>query len=210
MRYIIKFDGEEIGAVTTNRSMTDEEICDFAGVELAITEEDFMNMPENGKHDLDELEIVEEADDFINRLNFLQAERREARESLYEEYGDHTDDAELAWSQRRQLWDDEINQIADDAEAAGCPVHWDSDAREWRKGAHIPDYAGVRWGDLTEEEQEELLMDASAVDGRTGDNLKGSGECIIDLTHPWSVAGRVEDGEIIIDDGAVIYNPITE
>ena len=60
MRYIIKFDGEEIGAVTTNHSMTDEEICEMAGVELAITQEDFEGMPENGKYDLDELEIAEE------------------------------------------------------------------------------------------------------------------------------------------------------
>ena len=137
-RILVKYDGEVIGSVLTNHSMTHEEICKMAGVELAITEEDFMNMPENGMYDLGELEIVEEADDFINRLNFLQAERREARESLYEEYGDHTDDAELAWSQRREEYDAEINQLADEAEAAGCPVHWGNAEKEWKDGVYIP------------------------------------------------------------------------
>ena len=33
------------------------------------------------------------------------------------------------------------------------------------------------------------------------------GECIIDLEYPFSVSGRLEDGEIVIDDEAVIYNP---
>lgn len=150
--YFVKYDGEVLGSVMTDHSMTDEEICDFAGVALAITEEDFMNMPENGKHDLDELEIIEEADDFVNRLNALAVEREEACADLYDEYGGHTDDAELAWSQRREEYDAEINQLLDEAEAAGCPAHWDSDAREWRKGAYIPDYTGVRWGDLTEAE----------------------------------------------------------
>ena len=58
--YVVKFDGKEIGRVLTNHSMTDEEICESCGVELAITEEDFEGMPENGKYDLDELEIIEE------------------------------------------------------------------------------------------------------------------------------------------------------
>ena len=133
MKYIVKFENEVIGSVTTNHSMTDEEICEMAGVELAITEEDFMNMPENGKYDLDELEIVEEA----------------------------------------------------------------------------RDYTGARWGDLTEEEQEKLLKNVNAVDG-DGNEMHDDGECIIDLTHPWSVAGRVKDGEIIISDDAVIYNPVAE
>lgn len=58
--FVVKFDGEEIGRVLANHSMTDEEICEACGVELAITEEDFEDMPENGKYDLDELEIIEE------------------------------------------------------------------------------------------------------------------------------------------------------
>lgn len=59
MKWNIKMNGEVIGTVLTNHSMTDEEICEAAGVDLAITEEDFSGMPENGKYDLDDLEIVE-------------------------------------------------------------------------------------------------------------------------------------------------------
>ena len=137
MKYIVKFENEVIGSVTTNHSMTDEEICEMAGVALAITQEDFEGMPENGKYDLDELEIIEEAE----------------------------------------------------------------------QGAK--DYAGARWGDLTEAEQKKLLKNANAVDG-DGNEMHSDGECIFDLLHPYSVAGRVQDGEIIIDDGAVIYNPVVE
>lgn len=134
MKYIVKFENEVIGSVTTNHSMTDEEICDFAGVELAITQEDFEGMPENGKYDLDELEFEDE---------------------------------------------------------------------------ETTNYDGVKWGWIPEAERKELLKNANAVDGN-GNEMHDDGECIIDLTHPWSVAGRVEDGEIIIDDGAVIYNPVVE
>ena len=59
-RILVKYDGEVIGSVLTNHNMSAEEICDFAGVELAVTQEDFQGMPENGKYDLDELEIAEE------------------------------------------------------------------------------------------------------------------------------------------------------
>lgn len=59
MRWIVKFEDEILGSVLTDHAMTNEEICEFAGVELAVTQQDFENMPENGKYDLDELEIVE-------------------------------------------------------------------------------------------------------------------------------------------------------
>lgn len=57
MRYLIKFENETIGSVMTNNSLTDEQICELAGVKLAVTKEDFEN--ENG-YALEELEIVEE------------------------------------------------------------------------------------------------------------------------------------------------------
>ena len=60
MKWIVKFEGEILGMVTTNNSMTDEEICEAAGVELAHTQDEYEHSPENGKYDLDELEIVEE------------------------------------------------------------------------------------------------------------------------------------------------------
>lgn len=60
MRWLVKYEGEILGSVTTNHSMTGEEICDMAGVELARTEDDYLNSPENGKYILDELEIIED------------------------------------------------------------------------------------------------------------------------------------------------------
>lgn len=49
---------KELGSVITNHAMTAEEICDFAGVDVARTEEDYMNMSENGKYDIDNLDFV--------------------------------------------------------------------------------------------------------------------------------------------------------
>ena len=69
------------------------------------------------------------------------------------------------------------------------------------------DYEGKKWKELSESEQERLLRTANAIDGRTGNDMGQDGECIIDLEYPFSVAGRLEDGEIVIDDEAVIYNP---
>ena len=69
--------------------------------------------------------------EYIKKLNALEAGMREEREAVYEEYGDHSDDAELCWSQRRQYWDSEIDEIAEEADAAGFPVWYDSDRREW-------------------------------------------------------------------------------
>ena len=68
-------------------------------------------------------------------------------------------------------------------------------------------YIGSAWGSLRTEEQEMLLDGANAVDGRTGNNMTGDGECTIDLSvYPFSAPGRVVDGEIEIADIAVIYN----
>lgn len=60
MRWLVKYDGEVLGSVLTNHSMTDEEICEMAGVQLARTEEDYEGAPENGKYILDDLEIIED------------------------------------------------------------------------------------------------------------------------------------------------------
>ena len=64
MKWLVKYDGEILGSVTTNHRMTDEEICDFAGVDIAITEEDYEHSPENRKYILDDLEIVGEQEEF--------------------------------------------------------------------------------------------------------------------------------------------------
>ena len=60
---------------------------------------------------------------------------------------------------------------------------------------------GVIWKDLKEETKQELLANANI-----WDNVK-NGECIIDLTEKFSVEGEIVDGEIIINDNAIIYNP---
>lgn len=58
MKRIIRFEGEIIAELTTNHSMTDEEVCEACGIELARTQEDYENIPENGMYDIDDLEII--------------------------------------------------------------------------------------------------------------------------------------------------------
>ena len=76
-------------------------------------------------------------------------------------------------------------------------------------------YAGLKWSELTEEEKKFLLKEVVSVDASTGNSihLKKDGvlECTIDLTHPYSVPGKIklenDEETFIIDDDAVIYNP---
>ncbi|EJU22530.1 hypothetical protein HMPREF1143_1775 [Peptoanaerobacter stomatis] len=68
------------------------------------------------------------------------------------------------------------------------------------------------WKELTNEEQQKLMSIANAIDGRTGNNVKKSGDCIVDFGETgYSVAGRVlvteEENIIEIDSEAVIYSP---
>ena len=65
---------------------------------------------------------------------------------------------------------------------------------------------GKKWMELSEAEKNELLKNPSAVNGETG-NRCDEGECIVDLTENMSVFGEVVDGEIVINNEAVIYNP---
>jgi len=60
--------------------------------------------------------------------------------------------------------------------------------------------------DIKKSTQMELLEGAFAVDGKTGNECK-EGEAIIDLTNDLSVPGQIINGEIIIDDESIIYNP---
>lgn len=64
---------------------------------------------------------------------------------------------------------------------------------------------GMKWKDLKEETKQFLLKDAITSDGDC--NVVLNGECIVDLTNNLSVEGKVIDGEIIIDNNAIIYNP---
>ena len=76
MRWLVKYENELLGSVLTNHRMSDEEICDFAGVDLARTQEEYENSPENGKYILDDLEIVldteSEAREDKEMLNFKE------------------------------------------------------------------------------------------------------------------------------------------
>lgn len=74
----------------------------------------------------------------------------------------------------------------------------------------MKNYAGMKWGQLTKEEKIVMLKNANAIDGESGNDMIEDGECIVDLHHPFSVSGRLQDGEIIIDDAAEIYNPCGE
>ena len=65
---------------------------------------------------------------------------------------------------------------------------------------------GKKWGELSVELQQDLLDSCNAVDNmsETIDN----GECIVDfLDYEYvSVLGAVKDGEVVIDDEAIIYD----
>jgi hypothetical protein len=65
---------------------------------------------------------------------------------------------------------------------------------------------GVRWGDLLDITKEDLLERVNCINGINGD-LINNGECIIDLTHELSISGNIIDGEIIINEDSIIYNP---
>jgi len=67
---------------------------------------------------------------------------------------------------------------------------------------------GCKWGQIAADTQSQLLRNASAVDGVVGDNMKIDGPCIIDLMDNLAVSGNVVDGDIIIADDAILYDPI--
>ena len=60
---------------------------------------------------------------------------------------------------------------------------------------------GIKWGDLSEETKTSLLERVNV-----WDNVK-EGDCLVDLTEELTVEGKIIDGEIMIKDNAIIYNP---
>lgn len=66
-----------------------------------------------------------------------------------------------------------------------------------------------KWSELSDDKKEELLGNYYLIDGRTGNAPKSSGECIVDFSNGYSVAGHVEitdvEDIITIEDDAVIY-----
>ena len=67
---------------------------------------------------------------------------------------------------------------------------------------------GMKWDDVSEIDKKELLANAVVNNGLTSDPVQNGEDCIVDLIHPLSIAGRLSlDGETIeIDTDAVIYN----
>ena len=70
----------------------------------------------------------------------------------------------------------------------------------------MKELAGMKWGELKEETREWFLERCNCVDGDTCSDVS-EGECIVDLDFDLSVAGKIREGEIIIEDEAEIYNP---
>ena len=62
-------------------------------------------------------------------------------------------------------------------------------------------YIGKKWGQLTEEQQYELLAKANV-----WDNIK-SGDCIVDFDENLSISATIVDDEIVIDDNYILYDP---
>lgn len=58
MHYRIFFNNKMIGSACCASGMTDEEICEYAGIQLAHTQEEYESAPENGMYDFDDLTIV--------------------------------------------------------------------------------------------------------------------------------------------------------
>ena len=65
---------------------------------------------------------------------------------------------------------------------------------------------GKKWGELSAELKEDLLSNCNSVDNMC-ETVK-EGDCIIDfLDYEYvSVLGAVKDGEVVIDDEAIIYD----
>ena len=65
---------------------------------------------------------------------------------------------------------------------------------------------GKKWGELSAELKEDLLSNCNPVDNMS-ETVK-EGDCIIDfLDYEYvSVLGAVKDGEVVIDDEAIIYD----
>ena len=68
---------------------------------------------------------------------------------------------------------------------------------------------GIKWGKLEKATQEWLLKDCDCIKAVTVNDAY-NGDCIVDLTENLSVAGKIVDGDIVIDDDAEIYNPTGE
>lgn len=59
VKWIIKYQGRTIGSCYANSELTKSDICEYSGVELAVTIDDRKKSPYNGMYIMDELEFRE-------------------------------------------------------------------------------------------------------------------------------------------------------
>ncbi len=69
--------------------------------------------------------------DYLKELNDLEIRAEEEKADIYEEYGDHSDDAELCWSQRYEEYYREITELAEEAAENGVPVVYRGETGRW-------------------------------------------------------------------------------
>ena len=69
---------------------------------------------------------------------------------------------------------------------------------------------GLKWSQITEKQQEELMSTASAIDGVSGNTPKKSGECIIDFECGLSTTGVItineDEDTLTVDDNSILYD----
>lgn len=68
------------------------------------------------------------------------------------------------------------------------------------------EYAGLKWGELNDNDKKLLLKNAICRGTMTGSPLT-KGEGMVEFAETLAVLGAVYDGNIVIDDEAELYNP---
>lgn len=68
------------------------------------------------------------------------------------------------------------------------------------------EYAGLKWGELNDNDKKLLLKNAICRETMTGSPLT-KGERMVEFAETLAVLGAVYDGNIVIDDEAELYNP---
>ena len=68
------------------------------------------------------------------------------------------------------------------------------------------EYAGLKWGELNDNDKKFLLKNAVCRGGMMGNPLT-QGEGMVEFAETLAVLGAVYDGNIVIDDEAELYNP---
>lgn len=83
-----------------------------------------------------EIFVVNKNNDFmkneiVEKLNKLESGMSQEKAEVYREYRDHTDDAELCWSQREKEWLKDIEILVDHAKQLGINVRYNRTLKRW-------------------------------------------------------------------------------